>query len=82
MNTPPIEKKVKIEKEEEVNGMEEQNRMEQEEALVALIEHRTKEVEHLRQRITYYKSQVFLFSTSAFTHFKCCSLIPQADPEF
>ncbi|KAM3359545.1 putative protein isoform X1 [Capsicum galapagoense] len=57
MNTPPIEKKVKIEKEEEVNGMEEQNRMEQEEALVALIEHRTKEVEHLRQRITYYKSQ-------------------------
>ncbi|KAK9123077.1 hypothetical protein Sjap_012679 [Stephania japonica] len=31
---------------------------EQEEALVALIEHRTKEVEHLRQRISYYKSQL------------------------
>lgn len=49
--------------EEEKNDgeMEEQIRNEQEEALVALIEHRTKEVEHLRQRITYYKSQVFLF---------------------
>ncbi|XAR50392.1 hypothetical protein NMG60_11004703 [Bertholletia excelsa] len=30
----------------------------EEEALVALIEHRTKEVEHLRQRISYYKSQL------------------------
>ncbi|KAI3455151.1 hypothetical protein Pfo_011814 [Paulownia fortunei] len=38
--------------------MEEQIRNEQEEALVALIEHRTKEVEHLRQRINYYKSQL------------------------
>ncbi|KAJ8550874.1 hypothetical protein K7X08_000244 [Anisodus acutangulus] len=37
--------------------MEEQNRIEQEEALVALIEHRAKEVDHLRQRLTYYKSQ-------------------------
>ncbi|KAJ8539255.1 hypothetical protein K7X08_013507 [Anisodus acutangulus] len=36
--------------------MEEQNRIEQEEALVALIEHRAKEVDHLRQRLTYYKS--------------------------
>ncbi|GER54201.1 transducin/WD40 repeat-like superfamily protein [Striga asiatica] len=36
----------------------EQIRNEQEEALVALIEHRTKEVEHLRQRINYYKSQL------------------------
>ncbi|XP_043694718.1 U5 small nuclear ribonucleoprotein 40 kDa protein-like [Telopea speciosissima] len=30
----------------------------EEEALVALIEHRTKEVEHLKQRITYYRSQL------------------------
>ncbi|KAL2935585.1 hypothetical protein RDABS01_018703 [Bienertia sinuspersici] len=31
---------------------------EQEEALVALIEHRTKEVEHLNNRISYYQSQL------------------------
>ncbi|KAG9139500.1 hypothetical protein Leryth_024189 [Lithospermum erythrorhizon] len=31
---------------------------EQEEALVALLEHRSKEVEHLRHRLTYYKSQL------------------------
>lgn len=30
----------------------------EEEALVALIEHRTKEVEHLRNRISYYQSQL------------------------
>ena len=30
----------------------------EEEALVALIEHRTTEVEHLRNRISYYQSQV------------------------
>ncbi|KAK8680215.1 hypothetical protein V6N13_109167 [Hibiscus sabdariffa] len=34
------------------------SREEQEEALVALIEHRTKEVQHLRQRISYYQSQL------------------------
>ncbi|GAB2272019.1 hypothetical protein Dimus_006843 [Dionaea muscipula] len=31
---------------------------EQEEALIALIEHRTKEVEHLRRRVTYYQKEV------------------------
>lgn len=31
---------------------------EQEEALVALIEHRTKEVEHIKQRLAYYSSQL------------------------
>ncbi|OAY78642.1 hypothetical protein ACMD2_07200 [Ananas comosus] len=31
---------------------------EQEEALVALIEHRTKEVQHLKQKLAYYKSQL------------------------
>lgn len=56
MNKPPNPKTVNG---EEDNGrrMEEQDRKEQEEALIALIEHRTKEVEHLRQRLTYYKSQ-------------------------
>ncbi|XWS37034.1 hypothetical protein CRYUN_Cryun19dG0009100 [Craigia yunnanensis] len=49
-----ISKRVKEEEEEE----DENSRAEQEEALVALIEHRTKEVEHLRQRISYYKSQL------------------------
>nr|GMD11997.1 U5 small nuclear ribonucleoprotein 40 kDa protein isoform X1 [Ipomoea batatas] len=34
-----------------------QSRSEQEEALVALVEHRTKEVHDLRRRISYYKSQ-------------------------
>ena len=51
-----ISKRVK--EEEQSNGEDENSRAEQEEALVALIEHRTKEVEHLRQRISYYKSQV------------------------
>lgn len=60
MNKPPNPKTVNG---EEDNGrrMEEQDRKEQEEALIALIEHRTKEVEHLRQRLTYYKSQVLFF---------------------
>ncbi|KAJ1377950.1 WD40/YVTN repeat-like-containing domain superfamily [Sesbania bispinosa] len=42
--------------------MDEQNgttsREEQEEALVALIEHRTREVKNLRHRLAYYKSQL------------------------
>jgi response regulator RpfG family c-di-GMP phosphodiesterase len=37
------------------------SRQEQEEALVALIEHRTNEVKHLGQRIAYYNSQVASF---------------------
>lgn len=37
------------------------SREEQEEALVALIEHRTKEVLTNKQRIAYYKSQVLSF---------------------
>lgn len=54
-----ISKRVKEDEEEEhANGDDENSRAEQEEAMVALIEHRTKEVEHLRQRISYYKSQV------------------------
>ncbi|OMO94736.1 hypothetical protein CCACVL1_05854 [Corchorus capsularis] len=46
-------KKVKKEEEEDESSI-----AEQEEALLALIEHRTKEVEHLRQRISYYTSQL------------------------
>ncbi|KAM7475801.1 hypothetical protein LguiB_023044 [Lonicera macranthoides] len=34
------------------------SRDDQEEALVALIEHRTKEVEHIRKRIAYYQAQL------------------------
>lgn len=55
-----IEPKDKEKPEEEHKNdaeMEEQIQMEQEEALVALIEHRAKEVEHLRLRIEYYNSQ-------------------------
>ncbi|XVF08597.1 hypothetical protein REPUB_Repub07fG0016800 [Reevesia pubescens] len=53
-----ISKRVKEEIEEEANGEDEISIAEQEEALVALIEHRTKEVEHLSHRISYYKSQL------------------------
>ncbi|KAM1736822.1 hypothetical protein FF1_015108 [Malus domestica] len=42
---------------EEENGYPD-SRQEQEEALVALIEHRTREVHHLRQRVKYYKTQL------------------------
>lgn len=42
--------------EEEQNGST--SREEQEEALVALIEHRTREVNNLRHRLSYYQSQV------------------------
>ncbi|CAI9113745.1 OLC1v1014412C1 [Oldenlandia corymbosa var. corymbosa] len=45
-------------REEDGNDEERTTRQEQEEALVALIEHRAKEVEHLRNRITYYQSQL------------------------
>ena len=63
---PLVLKKPKAEeREEEADGEVSENGTaenisisEQEEALVALIEHRTKEVEHLRKRIDYYKSQV------------------------
>ncbi|KAH7578507.1 hypothetical protein JRO89_XS01G0391100 [Xanthoceras sorbifolium] len=51
-----IVKKPKRQEEEDENG-EENSREEQEEALAALTEHRIKEVEHLKQRIAYYKSQ-------------------------
>ncbi|XP_057791492.1 uncharacterized protein LOC131008579 [Salvia miltiorrhiza] len=60
--TEPQETAQQLEQDEEEENndeeMEEQIRNEQEEAMVALIEHRTKEVEHLRQRITYYKAQL------------------------
>ncbi|CAN1242144.1 hypothetical protein LINPERPRIM_LOCUS5236 [Linum perenne] len=42
----------------DVNEIEETSDDEQESALVALIEHRSREVEHLRKRIDYYTSQL------------------------
>lgn len=42
------------------SGDEKSEREEQEEALIALIEHRAKEVDHLRTRVTYYQSEVLL----------------------
>ena len=42
------------------------NYEEQEEALVALIEHRSKEVQHLTNRISYYQTEVFLFFSFIF----------------
>ncbi|KAL3626747.1 hypothetical protein CASFOL_029490 [Castilleja foliolosa] len=63
----PLMKKPKIEIDEEVKDpeeessdgeMKEQIRIEQEEALVALVEHRAKEVENLRHRMTYYNAQL------------------------
>ncbi|KAL4363549.1 hypothetical protein GQ457_04G014750 [Hibiscus cannabinus] len=50
-----ISKKIKVEAAEEGD---ENSIAEQEEALVALIEHRTKEVEQFGLRISYYKSQL------------------------
>ncbi|KAL4566723.1 hypothetical protein LXL04_030846 [Taraxacum kok-saghyz] len=44
------------------NGDEKTDREEQEEALIALIEHRAKEVDHLRTRVAYYKSEVLLLT--------------------
>lgn len=80
MDGYPLLKKPKIEpqetaqklgqdEEDEENNdeeMKERIRNEQEEAIVALIEHRTREVDHLRQRITYYNAQVFLCSSNFF----------------
>ncbi|TYI17890.1 hypothetical protein ES332_A07G054800v1 [Gossypium tomentosum] len=45
-------------KQEEVYEEDKNDLVEQEEALVALVEHRAKEVELLRQRVSYYKSQL------------------------
>ncbi|KZV21773.1 hypothetical protein F511_02931 [Dorcoceras hygrometricum] len=66
MSGPPFLKKpkvviVKIEDEKEENGegiVEERLWKEQEAALLALVEHRAKEVEQLRERVAYYKSQL------------------------
>lgn len=51
-------KKPKVEVDDQIG---EDSIDEQEEALVALIEHRTKEVQHIRKRIAYYQSQVSSF---------------------
>ncbi|GLU20813.1 hypothetical protein SLE2022_369950 [Rubroshorea leprosula] len=51
-------KKPKVEEEENGEEVEETTREEQEEAFLALIEHRTREVEHLRKRVSYYQSEL------------------------
>ncbi|KAG8652744.1 hypothetical protein MANES_06G126801v8 [Manihot esculenta] len=55
-----VRKPNSMSEEENGGGGEEEatSREEQEEALVALIDHRTREVEHLKTRISYYKSQL------------------------
>lgn len=59
MNAPSKTlKKPKVEEEENGEEVEETTREEQEEAFLALIEHRTREVEHLRKRVAYYQSEV------------------------
>lgn len=50
-------KKPKVEEDEE-HEEEETTKEEQEEAFLALIEHREKEVEHLRKRVVYYQSEL------------------------
>ena len=51
------------------------NYEEQEEALVALIEHRSKEVQHLTNRISYYQTEVFLFFS--FISYSCSQITDQ-----
>uniref|UniRef100_A0A6N2LAL0 Uncharacterized protein n=1 Tax=Salix viminalis TaxID=40686 RepID=A0A6N2LAL0_SALVM len=74
MNTPsPILKKPKLEqknndgdieeslneKSNENNGREEEDNIEEQKvAFIALIEHRSREVQHLKQRVSYYKAQL------------------------
>ena len=57
------------------------SREEQEEALVALIEHRTKEVLTNKQRIAYYKSQVLSFFILFFNN-KNINTIHSFNPNF
>lgn len=64
-STPPVFKKPKIETWPEEMGSREAGEQDewskQEKEILALLEYRTDEVEHLRKRITYYKNQVFYF---------------------
>lgn len=50
------------------------SRDDQEEALVALIEHRTKEVEHIRKRIAYYQAQVHISPFPVLFSISVCSI--------
>jgi len=46
----------------ENNGREEEDSMEEQKvALIALIEHRSRELQHLKQRVSYYQTQVACF---------------------
>lgn len=81
-STPPVFKKPKIETWPEEMGSREAGEQDewgkQEKEILALLEYRTDEVEHLRNRITYYKNQVFNFNFNFFffgllfsTYFGC-----------
>lgn len=86
MNTPsPILKRPKLEqknndgdieeslneKSNENNGREEEDSIEEQKvAFIALIEHRSREVQHLKQRVSYYKAQVPSSSSSTSSIFK------------
>ncbi|KAL7139723.1 hypothetical protein ABFS83_09G072700 [Erythranthe nasuta] len=52
------EEEEEAEEEEKDGEIDEQFMKEQEEALLALVDHRTKEVGHLNQRIMYYRTQL------------------------
>ncbi|MCL7050104.1 hypothetical protein MKW94_015084, partial [Papaver nudicaule] len=56
LKKPKVETEMLVE--EDNGGGKEERDDEHEEALVALIEHRTKEVEHLKKKILYYNSQL------------------------
>lgn len=58
---PSSLKKQKVEKEEDKEEEGEMSLEEQEQALVALIEHRSKEVDHLKKRLLHYKTEVCFF---------------------
>lgn len=64
---PKVRGDVRMEPNEENGGST--SREEQEEALVALIEHRTHEVKNLRHRIAYYKTQVSISLSLSFRLF-------------
>ena len=55
-NQRPKENNGREEEEEEEDSIEEQKV-----ALIALIEHRSRELQHLKQRISYYQTQVASF---------------------
>eukprot|EP00268_Persea_americana_P031377 TRINITY_DN30517_c0_g3_i1.p1 TRINITY_DN30517_c0_g3~~TRINITY_DN30517_c0_g3_i1.p1 ORF type:complete len:542 (-),score=121.03 TRINITY_DN30517_c0_g3_i1:443-2068(-) len=59
MDSIPLKKpKVEMEKNDQGENEGEMSLEEQEEALVALVEHRSKEVDHLKKKLLYYKTEL------------------------